>query len=137
MIGFIVRLFLSLFLDKDGRQALARRAHINQLEDELKIEMAKTNALINALNKQGDQALGISDDRQAEIAKALESQTRAQAALNELDPETRRRMIERVLADEPQVNGPTSDAGPGGTVVGGGDDEAIGEGGALGEGERG
>jgi len=128
VIGFIVRMFLSFFLDKEGRQALARGAHVKQLEDELKIEMAKTNALIKALNTQGSQSLGISDDRQAEITQALESQTRAQAALNELDPETRRRMIERVLAEEPKAEGPTSDAGPGGTVVGGGDDEAMGEG---------
>lgn len=93
-------MFLSLFLDKEGRNALARRAQIQQLESDLKIEMAKTNALIKAMNRQGEQKLGISEGRQAEIAVAMQSQAKAQEALNELDPETRKRMIERVLADE-------------------------------------
>ena len=34
------------------------------------------------------------------FAVAMQSQAKAQEALNELDPETRKRMIERVLADE-------------------------------------
>ncbi len=100
MLGFFVRLFLSVFLDKEGRRALARRAQVSSLEDELKIEMAKTNALISALNKQGKQQLGISDARRAEIEAALASQTKAQEALSELDPGTRRLMIERALADQ-------------------------------------
>ncbi len=100
MLGFFVRLFLSLFLDKEGRRALARRAQVSSLEDELKIEMAKTNALISALNKQGKQQLGISDARRAEIDNALASQTKAQEALSELDPGTRRLMVERALADQ-------------------------------------
>jgi len=100
LIGFFVRLFLSLFLDKEGRQALARRAQVSSLEDELKIEMAKTNALISAINKQGKQQLGISDARRAEIDTALLSQAKSQEALSELDPDTRRLMIERALSDQ-------------------------------------
>jgi hypothetical protein len=101
VIGFILRMILSIFLDKEGRIALARRAQVSSLEDELKIEMAKTNALVKALNQQGDQRLGISETRKAEVQSALASQAKAQEALSELYPETRRRMIERALVDQP------------------------------------
>lgn len=103
-------MFLSLFLDKEGRAALARRAQVSSLEDELKIEMAKTNALITALNKQGKQQLGISDARRVEIDTALASQVKAQEALSELDPDTRRRMIERALADQQAAEPPPPDS---------------------------
>jgi len=75
MLGFFAKLILSLFLDEEGRRALARREHVSHLDDELKIEMAKTNALIASLNKQGNQKFGVSDERQAKISKALESQS--------------------------------------------------------------
>lgn len=84
---------------------------MSSLEDELKIEMAKTNALIAAMNKQGNQQLGISDARKAEIDTALASQAKAQEALSELDPDTRRRMIERALADQ-QAASPQAAAQP-------------------------
>lgn len=112
MINFLVRMVISMFLDKDGRQALARRAHLQSLEDELKIEMAKTNALISALNSQGKQQLGISDARRAEIDTALASQMKAQEALEELDPETRRLMIERALSEQ-DANKPAPSADKG------------------------
>jgi len=105
LFSFLARMVISMFLDKDGRQALARRAHLQGLEDELKVEMAKTNALISALNNQGKQQLGISDARRAEIDTALASQMKAQEALEELDPETRRLMIERALNDQ-EANNP-------------------------------
>ena len=104
LFSFLARMVISMFLDKDGRQALARRAHLQGLEDELKVEMAKTNALISALNNQGKQQLGISDARRAEIDTALNSQMKAQEALEELDPETRRLMIERALSDQEASN---------------------------------
>ena len=102
MLGFITRMLLSMFLDKEGRRALARRAYVTKLEDELKVEMAKTNALVKAMNTQAGQSLGISDKRQTEIQTAMVNQAKAQEALGELDLETRQRMLESAL-DKPQT----------------------------------
>lgn len=71
-------LVLSLFLDEEGRKALARRSQTSQLKNELNIERAKTNALVAAINLQGKQNLGISDKRRARIAAAFKSQIRVQ-----------------------------------------------------------
>ena len=103
MLGFITRMFLSMFLDQEGRRALARRAYVTQLEDELKVEMAKTNALVKAMNTQAGQSLGISDKRQTEIQTAMVNQAKAQEALGELDLETRQRMLESAL-DKPHTD---------------------------------
>jgi hypothetical protein len=103
LLGFLVRMVMSMFLDQEGRRALARRAYVSKLEDELKVEMAKTNALVKAMNSQADQSLGISDKRQAEIQTAMVNQAKAQEALNELDLETRQRMLESAL-DKPGVD---------------------------------
>ena len=105
MLGFLTRMVLSVFLDSEGRKALARRAYVTRLEDELKVEMAKTNALVKAMNSQAGQSLGISDKRQGEIETAMVNQAKAQEALNELDLETRQRMLESALA-KPHANPP-------------------------------
>lgn len=115
MLGFLTRMILSLFLDSEGRKALARRAYVTRLEDELKVEMAKTNALVKAMNSQAGQSLGISDKRQGEIHNAMANQVKAQEALNELDLETRQRMLESAL-DKPHTDPLPEEAG---TVEGG------------------
>jgi hypothetical protein len=112
VLGFLTRMVVSMFLDKEGRRALARRAYVSSLEDELKVEMAKTNALVKAMNTQADQSLGISDKRQVEIQTALANQGKAQEALGELDLETRQRMLESAL-DKPHVDpAPAENADP-------------------------
>jgi len=103
VLAFLTRMVLSMFLDAEGRRALARRSYVTKLEDELKVEMAKTNALVKAMNSQADQSLGISDKRQSEIQTAMVNQARAQEALSELDLETRQRMLESAL-DKPHAN---------------------------------
>ena len=103
MLGFLTRMVLSMFLDEEGRRALARRAYVTKLEDELKVEMAKTNALVKAMNTQADQSLGISDKRRQEVEVALANQAKAQEALSELDLETRQRMLESAL-DKPHAD---------------------------------
>ena len=111
MIGFFTRMFLSMFLDEEGRRALARGAYVAKLEDELKVEMAKTNALVKAMNVQADQSLGISDKRKTEIQTAMTNQAKAQEALGELDLETRQRMLESAL-DKPHADPPPADYKP-------------------------
>ena len=106
MLAFLTRMVLSMFLDAEGRRALARRSYVTKLEDELKVEMAKTNALVKAMNSQADQSLGISDKRQSEIHTAMANQARAQEALGELDLETRQRMLESAL-DRPHSEPPS------------------------------
>ena len=73
MIDGFFKLILSLFLDKEARDIFARRSQTFQLANELRLERAKTNALVTALNRQGDQNFSISDERLAKIASALDA----------------------------------------------------------------